>query len=486
VSGILSSTDATGALPTPEGIAAFWDRLASERDYWKRRNAYFHADLKRFYKLCVPAGASVLEVGCGMGDLLASLGPSRGVGIDISPGTVEIAKGRYPHLEFRVMDAEHLQLEETFDYVVVSQLVSELVDVQRFFDGLRSVLRPESRVLVDSYSHLWEGVLMLASRMRLRMPHREQNWLSREVIEEILNLCDYEVIRVDHRFLCPKKIPVLAQIANHGLVKLPGFRHLGLLNVLIARPLHLPQKRLDRPPLCSVVVPCRNEKGNIEELVKRVPKMGGETEIVFIDGNSGDGTVEEIRSCMHWYREKPIRLIEQGGALGKGDAVRKGFAAARGEVLMILDADLTVAPEDLPKFYEALVFGKGEFVNGTRMVYPMRQGAMRFMNMVANKFFGYLFTWLLGQPYTDTLCGTKALARRDYEKIARGRPFFGDFDPFGDFDLIFGASRLNLKTVEIPVRYRERIYGQTKISRFRHGWLLLKMSWNGFWKLKWV
>jgi glycosyltransferase involved in cell wall biosynthesis len=180
----------------------------------------------------------------------------------------------------------------------------------------------------------------------------------------------------------------------------------------------------------------------------------------------------------------PITLLHQGDGIGKGDAVRKGFAAATGDVLMILDADLTVPPEDLPKFFEALTSGKGEFINGTRLVYPMERQAMRTLNHLGNKFFSLAFTWLLEQRFRDTLCGTKVLFRRDYERIAANRHYFGDFDPFGDFDLIFGASRLNLRIVEVPVRYRERTYGVTNISRFRHGWLLLRMCLVAFRKLK--
>jgi len=184
------------------------------------------------------------------------------------------------------------------------------------------------------------------------------------------------------------------------------------------------------------------------------------------------------------YPDKKITLIHQGNGTGKGDAVRKGFATARGDVLMILDADLTVPPEDLPKFMNAITSGKGEFINGTRLVYPMEKGAMRVLNLIANKMFSLGFTWLLEQRFRDTLCGTKVIFKKDYDKIVAGRKFFGDFDPFGDFDLIFGASKLNLKIVEIPISYKERIYGSTNISRFRHGWLLLKMWFVALFKLK--
>jgi len=236
----------------------------------------------------------------------------------------------------------------------------------------------------------------------------------------------------------------------------------------------------------SVIMACRNERGNIAETVRCTPKMGRWTELIFVDGASSDGTVEEIERLQREYPEKKIRLIHQGEPRGKGDALHKGLEAATGDLLMIQDPDLTVAPEDLSQFFNALVEEKGEFINGTRMVYPMERRAMRWLNTLGNKFFAFVFSYLLEQKLTDTLCATKALWKQGYEKIKRGRAYFGDFDPFGDFDLLFGASKQNLKIVEIPVRYRERTYGTTKTKRFTHGWLLLKMSWIAMKKLKFV
>ena len=202
--------------------------------------------------------------------------------------------------------------------------------------------------------------------------------------------------------------------------------------------------------------------------------MGVETELIFVEGHSSDDTFAAIERGLADHPHRPARLFRQSGR-GKGDAVRLGFSQATGDILMILDADMTVPPEDLPRFYDALHSGKGEFVNGVRLTYPMQDGAMRFANLLGNKFFSLAFSWLLGQPIKDTLCGTKVLRRDAYQALASNRAYFGDFDPFGDFDLLFGASKLGLQIVELPIRYRERTYGSTNIQRWRHGWLLLKM-----------
>jgi SAM-dependent methyltransferase len=479
---------------------ALTDTQAPHRAKWMRRNRYYYRDLERFFRFVVPPGSRVLELGCGTGELLASLQPSSGVGIDLSPEMVRIAReghpaARFPNLEFRVGDAEALDLEGTFDYVVLSNLVGELTDVWAAFRSVRKVAHPETRVVITYFNALWEPLLRLGERVGLKMPQPQQNWLSMADVENLLGLAGFETVTRGERMLFPRNVPLLAPFLNRVVGKLPLFRHLCLTTHLVARPLpELPAQARS----VTVVVPCRNERGNVRAAVERTPEMGSHTEILFVDGNSNDGTVEAIEEVIAEFAgRRDVKLLHQvppgvaDGAghgkmlkLGKGDAVRKGFAAATGEVLMILDADLTVPPEELPKFYQALVERRGEFINGTRLVYPMEKQAMRFLNKLANRFFGVLFTWLCGQRMKDTLCGTKVLLKRDYEKIVAGRAFFGDFDPFGDFDLLFGAAKQNLRIVDVPVRYRDRTYGEVKIRRFRHGLLLLRMSAIAMVKLK--
>jgi glycosyltransferase involved in cell wall biosynthesis len=263
----------------------------------------------------------------------------------------------------------------------------------------------------------------------------------------------------------------LAGLCNKILVKFWPFKLFALTNFILARP--CPEKRSDAP-LVSVVVPARNEAGNIAQLFDRTPEMGSGTELVFVEGHSEDDTYVAIEKEMAAHPERKSQLHRQTG-VGKGDAVRLGFQHAKGDILMILDADMTVPPEDLTRFYDALNSGSVEFVNGVRLVYPMEEEAMPFFNFLGNKLFSLAFSWLLNQPIKDTLCGTKALSRQNYELIAANRSYFGDFDPFGDYDLIFGAAKLGLKIADLPVRYRARTYGMTNIRRWIHGWLLLRM-----------
>jgi len=453
---------------------AHWDAVARKMDNWRGWGGYYHQRLEQIYRFLVSPGQRILEIGCAQGDLLAALQPSVGIGIDFSAEMIARARRRHPDLRFVHADAcEAGSLNEQFDVIVLSDLINDLWDVQAVFESLHPLMLPTTRVIINSYSRLWELPLALAEKLGLGKPTLYQNWLTVEDIANLLYLADLELIRHWAEILWPLPMPVLASLANRYLVRLWPLGYLAMSNFFVARPAPKP-KASEKEPLVSVIIPARNEAGNIPHIFARVPEMGRGTELIFVEGHSRDDTYGAIEKASAEHPDRRCKLLRQTG-IGKGDAVRLGFEHASGEILMILDADLTVPPEDLPRFYEALVSGKGEFINGVRLVYPMEKQAMRFANLLGNKFFSLAFSWLLGQPVKDTLCGTKALWKSDYEKIKANRAYFGDFDPFGDFDLLFGAAKQNVKIVDLPIRYRERTYGTTNIQRWKHGWLLLRM-----------
>ncbi|NOS99653.1 MAG: glycosyltransferase [Phycisphaerales bacterium] len=455
--------------------------LAAERK-WRRRNAYYYAQLHRLFKLHVPAGARVLEIGCGAGDLLADLQPSYGVGIEPSRALSHDAQRRHPRLNIINDRYDRFATGESFDYVVISNAVGHMRDVQRVFERLRGCCHSRTRLVVAYFNALWEPALAAASCIGQRRKTSSGNWLSTDDIVNLLSLTDFQVVRKSAELLLPKNVPLLSAALNRVVAKFWPFNKLALVTFFVARPMGLHDRSMR--PKCSVIVPTHDERGNIADVVRHTPELGSHTEIIFVDGASTDGTVQEIENQIHTNPNRDIRLVHQGRRGGKGDAVRRGFAAATGDILMILDADLTVVPDELHKFYDALVTGRGELINGTRLVYPLEDQAMRPLNKLANKMFSLLFSWLLNQRFRDTLCGTKALWRCQYEVIAANRRYFGEMDPFGDFDLIFGAARADQKILEIPVRYGPRRYGNTSIHRFRDGWRLWRMSWVAFRKLK--
>jgi len=461
-------------------LVGYYDKLARKRKKWRRFNRFYHKQLEKNFKFAIPENKRVLEIGCGTGDLLAAMKPSFGVGMDFSKEMLKIANQNHPELNFIEGDIEITNFNEKFDYIILSDLLNASWDIQKVFEKIYGMCQPTTRIVISYYNLSWEYIIKFFEFFRFKQKQPLHNWLTIADLQNILHLENFEIVRKDRKLLIPKYIPILNFVFNKFIGNLPLFNKLNLVNIVVARPFIQYQDQYS----VSIVVPARNEKGNIENAILRTPKFGLWQEYIYVEGNSSDGTWEEILRIKEKYKDShKIVAFKQSGK-GKGNAVREAFEKATGDVLMILDADLTTPPEEMEKFFNALQNNKGEFINGCRLVYPMEKQAMRFLNLMGNKFFSFFFTFLLGQRLKDTLCGTKVLLKTDYEKIKANRSFFGDFDPFGDFDLLFGAAKLNMKIIEVIVRYKDREYGSTQISRFKHGWLLIKMSFFAAFKFK--
>jgi SAM-dependent methyltransferase len=461
-----------------------FEKQAAARARWRRKAAFFHAEDTAYLQFLIPSGQRVLDLGCGAGETLAALEPSYGLGIDLSPHLIEQAQRSYPNLEFRSGNIEKREtigaIKGPFDYILVLDTFGELEDCQALLERLHALCTRETRLVVVYYSHLWHPMLRMAEWLGLRQPQPAQNVISPADLRGLAILGGFDPIKSESRLLSPFRLFGIGRVINRFVCPLPLLRRFAFRHYLIARSTEHLQEQLRS---ATVVIPARNECGNIESVVRRLPKFCEVLEVIFVEGHSDDGTLEEMQRVKVAYPNHNITVLVQPRE-GKADAVFTGFEAARHDVLMILDADLSVPPEQLPKFWDAIRAGKGEFIVGSRLVYPMERAAMRFLNLIANKLFSYLFSWLLNQRCTDTLCGTKVLRRSDYNRLKHGRVYFGEFDPFGDFDLLFGAAKLNLKIIEIPIRYANRTYGNTKISRFRHGFQLIRMTIYAFFKIK--
>ena len=458
-------------------LKAFFSKPDPEKN-WAVRT--YSKMIAHYYRHLLPESASVLEIGCGNGDLLAQLPNRKITGLDLSEDKIEEARRRLPYGRFEAIAGELFEPGEKFDVIILSDTINLVGDVQFLFNNIRRLSHPRTRLVMNFYNTLWRPLLSLARWLGLKRPEPPSNWLSRDDVVNLLDLAGWQVVQQQSHILFPAPLAGVENFINRLFA--PLFQNLCLAIFCVARPRGGSE---NRELSVSVVVPARNEAGNIEAAILRTPEMGRFTEIIFVEGNSTDNTWEEIQRVAQKYPERPIKILQQSGK-GKGNAVRDGFEIATGEILMILDADLTMPPEELPKFYDVLASGHAEFANGVRLVYPMEKEAMRFLNMCANKFFSIAFTWLLGQPVKDTLCGTKVLLKEDYDSIVANRSYFGNFDPFGDFDLLFGASKLNLKIADVPIRYRDRTYGATNIDRWRHGLLLLEMTAFAARKVKFV
>ena len=440
----------------------------------RRRNRFFHSQVDKLVASQVAPESTVLDIGCANGSTLEACRPSHGVGVDLDTQALELAKARNPEMTFLGVPVEELRespLPEP-DYVVMSMLLDDVYDIQQVLDEVGRWCGRRTRVIIVTYSRLWRPLIRLAEILRIKSRAEGENYVPWVEVENLLATEGFEVTKRIDGVLMPLRIPLVSAFINRWIAPLAFVRFFSLVRVTVARAV-----LEDLAPLrsVSVVVAARNEAGHIRDLLRRVPVMAQTQELILVEGNSTDDTWEVIqREIAEFQADTPMTLVAlQQPGKGKADAVRTGFERASGDVLMILDADLSVPPEELPRFLRVLQEDKCEFANGSRLVYPMDAKAMRFLN-------------LLGQAVRDTLCGTKVLRREDYDRIVANRGVFGDFDPFGDFDLLFGASYLGLRIRDVPVHYKERVYGATNISRFSHGWLLVRMSSVAASKLKFV
>ncbi len=363
--------------------------------------------------------------------------------------------------------------------VLINGTLNHHYDIQGLLLDLKRRLARTSRVLVVLYNPYLRLFYRIANLLGIRKGELPTTFVTRFDLENLAKLAGFAVVRERTCAYFPWRWLGLGDTVNRLLRLVPLVRWLGLAHIAVLRPIAPAQR-----PGLSCVIPARNERGNIENALKRFPDLGCPLEIIFVEGHSMDGTWEEVqRVAAAWGDRFRIRALQQSGK-GKADAVRLGFAHATQPLLTILDADLTMPPEMLRRFYEAYCEGQGDFINGSRLVYPMEGEAMRFLNRLGNVFFAKALSWVLDTRLGDSLCGTKLLTRHDYTRITAWRRDFGDFDPFGDFELIFPASVLGLGTVDIPIRYRARTYGSTNISRFRHGFQLLRMTAIGLLRVK--
>ncbi len=392
--------------------------------------------------------------------------------IDAPAKSVAQDEGALPDLSGERDRRTALLLNGNFNY---------LLDIQSELARLKPKLSRTSRLVVVLYNPYLRWLYSLADLLGLRDSPPTVTFLTRADLHNVARLAGFEVVRLRPAGYSPIWLFGLGHLVNWWMPVVPGLRWTSFVVVAVLRPV-IPEAQ--RPSL-SVVIPARNEKGNIENALQRMPDLGaGRVQVVFVEGHSTDGTWPEIQRVAAAYADRFEILAMQQTGKGKCDAVRLGFEHCTGDVLTILDADLTMPPELLGRFYDAYCGGFADFVNGSRLLYPMEGEAMRFLNRLGNVFFAKALSFVLGNRLSDSLCGTKLVARHDHARFVAWRQDFGDFDPFGDYELLFPASILGLGIVDVPIRYRARTYGSTQIHRFRHGWQLLEMTFSGLFRVR--
>lgn len=365
--------------------------------------------------------------------------------------------------------------------LVVNGNFNHDTDIQGTLLDLKEKISRTTRIAVVLYNPYLRSIYFWANKFGLRKGDQPTTFVTRGDLDNLCKIAGYELVKLRPLVHIPFRAFGLGTFLNRILPTIPFVKWFSLTCLAVLRPI-IPQKVA---PSVTILIPARNEKGNIEAALQRIPDLGTkDIEVIYVEGHSSDGTWEEIQRVIPLYSDRYQLSAYQQTGKGKADAVRLGFSKANKDLLMILDADLTMPPEMLPRYVNAYSLGQGDFINGHRLLYPMESQAMRFLNWLGNLFFAKTLSSILECSLGDSLCGTKVVTRHDYERMTRWREDFDDFDPFGDFELLFPAAILNLGVVNIPIRYRDRVYGSTQIRRFYHGLMLLKMTAIGFWRVK--
>ena len=472
-----------------ETLKSYYSQISTHHAFYEKFNSYFYSYRRYILKKLIPDNMSVLELGCGTGDNLASLSLRKGVGVDISPAMITIAEKKFPGLNFICADADELTPSSLgdeipdIDYIYAINLMVQVPDIYSTLKNISKLMQPKTRLVLLDYSYYWDPLIRLYAYLSNKIPGIKQNRIHCSDYRQFFSNSGFKVIRHSQEMIFPFYIPFFSNFINRIFRLLPLINKLGMIRTFVL------SRQIPAPEIpemsCSVIIPCKNEEQNVELILPRMPKMGKKTEIVFIDDQSTDQTWEKMLKQKDLFKDRFDVKVIKGPGKGKGAACREGFDTASGDVFMILDADMTVAPETLPDFFNILQKGYAEFVNGSRQVYRMEEKSMKFMNKIGNNFFSCLFSWLMETTIYDTLCGTKAWLKRDYPKILETRKLLEETDIWGDYDLLFTASKYNLSLTEYPVHYFERQHGVTKMTkRFRNGFIMLRCCWKAFKILK--
>jgi hypothetical protein len=367
-----------------------------------------------------------------------------------------------------------------FDYLFLDGSLGKTNDICDLLKKIRRLCHPSTRLIIYQHNHLWQGILTLAERLALKRNEGIHNWLSVGDVTMYLSGAAFDVTRIFRHTMMPLSLFGIGSLINGFFDLFPFFDMFKLDQFIIARPLPILSEKADIPQSVTICLTVRNERGNIEPIVKKLPLLCDRQEILFVEGHSTDGTREEIERVIATNPEKNIRVIGQPGK-GQGDAIRVGFKEAQGEVIILYEGDGTSDPRDLYYVWEAMQSKRFEFIEGSRLVYPFHTKAMPWTNKIGNMIFAKWFSFFLGQRVTDVLSGIKAILKKDYELLYTQWGFLGVPDPFGDFELLYGAARMGLKFGEIPIHYYPRPYGTPKTRVLFHGLRLLAMAIRGYW-----
>ncbi len=355
--------------------------------------------------------------------------------------------------------------------IILTDLFEVSTDILELLSMVNKLLGKDGIIVICSINQKWNRILNLFERLNLKDGNQKRLFINSTIVLNIAKVTGLEFVTQRNKQIFPFRMLGLGSLINNILEILffPFSFGIRIYSILNQQEKFNEEKKYSK----SIIIPAKNEEKNLKPLLNQIPELEEDHEIILAIGDSEDKTYEvakEIKEARCWPFE--VKVIKQTGK-GKANAVWEAVEEASKEVIIILDADISVNPETIVQFNSVIDTGKASFVNGTRLIYGMESGAMRIVNNLGNRIFQYIVSIIIGQKITDSLCGTKVFFRKDFNKIKLWKELVQMKDPFGDFDMIFTAGYFGLKILEIPVRYQARVYGVTQIKRFRDGYKLI-------------
>tara|TARA_B110000977_G_scaffold125183_1_gene160299 strand:+ start:1495 stop:2904 length:1410 start_codon:yes stop_codon:yes gene_type:complete len=346
-----------------------------------------------------------------------------------------------------------------FDHIVIADIEHQKFITKNLID-LNEKIDNECRVIVLSKSIFWSTLINFYKKIKNIGPDKN-NFLPYSNLRKIFLNTNFEIVKNEKIIFFPFQFSLLTKFINQ-IFRFPVLNFFCMINLTVLKKVQKKNYQAEGKKI-SFIIPCKNEGGNIKFFYEKIINSTINAEFLFGNDNSSDNTLDEIKKLQQAIPNKEIKIYD-GPGVCKSENVYKGINLASGEIILIYDADLTVSFDDLVNSINLLLKTDADFINCTRMIMPQQKNAMKFLNFYGNLFFAFLFSILFKQKITDTLCGTKIFFKKDWEQIKKYNNTWGAKDLWGDFDLLLGAYKNNLKIVENPISYTDRKEDETKMT----------------------
>ena len=358
-------------------------------------------------------------------------------------------------------------INKKYQRIILTDVVENYDDVFALLNIVSNLLTIDGKLIISSINTKYLILSRTLEFLKLKDSNENTSYIHVKKIRNITSGVGLEYQKFYTKQLFPFSFFYVGNVINKIMEIISFQLNLGIKTYIIFRPAIITNSKNSK----SIIIPAKNEEGNLVELVSRIPKFEN-TEIIFSYGKSKDNTLKVMKQITQSNKLFKFKLVKQTKN-GKANAVWEALNVVENDLIAILDADISVDPETLSDFFDIIEKNNADFVNGTRLIYDMEKNSMRFLNRIGNRFFQFFISKIIKEALTDSLCGTKVFKKSYLNDLYFWQNIFGKKDPFGDFDLIFAAAYSGQKIVEMPIVYRERKYGTTQIARFKDGFKLL-------------